>query len=114
MVRIKGGNTTRKRHKKILKQTKGYRGLRNRIFTQAKNAWMKAGLHAYVGRKLKKRDFRSLWIARISAALKQMGYRYSSFIFQLESKDVLLNRKVVADLAAVHPKAFEALVKEVM
>lgn len=114
MVRVKGGFTTRRRHKKILKQTKGYRGLRNRLFRQAKNAWMKAGLHAYVGRKLKKRDFRKLWISRISAALKSTGHKYSRFIFNLEANDVILNRKMLADLAAQHPQAFDAVVKTVM
>ncbi|PIQ78069.1 50S ribosomal protein L20 [Candidatus Peregrinibacteria bacterium CG11_big_fil_rev_8_21_14_0_20_41_10] len=114
MVRVTSGVTARQRHKKILKATKGYRGLRNKLFRQAKNAWMKAGMHAYVGRKNKKRDFRRLWIVRINAALKQLGLSYSRFIHQQELNDVLINRKILADLAAQHPKAFEAVTKQVM
>lgn len=114
MVRVKHGVTTRKRHNKILKETKGYRGLRNKLFRLAKNAWMKAGLHSYVGRKNKKRDFRRLWIARISAALKPLGFKYSRFVFQLEANHVLLNRKVLADVAAQHPGVFTAIASDVM
>ncbi len=114
MVRIKRGVTTRRRHKKILSATKGFRGLRNKLFRLAKNAWMKAGQHAYVGRKIKKRDFRTLWIARMNAALKPMGYNYSQFIFKMESNDVILNRKVLADLAAQHPTVFKKVVETVM
>lgn len=112
MVRVKRGVTARKRHKKILSATKGYRGLRSKLFRAAKNAWMKAGLHAYTGRRLKKRDFRRLWISRITAALKPLGVKYSRFIYNLEANDVLLNRKMLADLAVSHPKAFEAVVKK--
>lgn len=113
MVRVKGGFTTRRRHNKILKKTKGYKGLRSRIFVQAKNAWMKAGLHAYRNRRLKKRDYRSLWITRISAALKMIGLNYSRFINNLETNDVLLNRKVLADLAASHPQVFNQIADKV-
>ena len=114
MVRVKRGVASRRRHKKIIKLTKGFRGMRSKLFRAAKNAWMKAGLHAYKGRKLKKRDFRTLWISRISAGLKEQGYNYSRFVFNLEANDVLLNRKVLADLAASHPSAFKEVVKKVM
>lgn len=114
MTRVKGGFTTRRRHKKILKKTKGYRGLRSKIFTQANQAWMKAGLHAYKSRKQKKRDFRALWIARISSGLKLIdkNNRYSKFIADLNKADIALNRKVLADLALHHPEAFAGVVKE--
>lgn len=115
MTRVKRGVTARKRHKKILKATKGFRGLRSKLFRQAKQAWMKAGTHAYTGRKLKKRQYRQLWIARITAGLKQLDAKnlYSRFIRNADDKRVKLNRKMLADLAINHPKAFEAVVKEV-
>ena len=116
MTRVKTGVVRRRRHKKILSKTKGYRGLRSKIFTQANQAWMKAGLHAYVGRKKKKRDYRALWITRISAALKMISkeYKYSRFINALSKKEVKLNRKVLSDLALNHEATFQAVVKEVM
>lgn len=115
MTRVKRGVATRKRHKKILKATKGYRGQNSSLFRLAKQAWMKAGLHAYKGRKLKKREYRQLWIARITAALKAIDPKnlYSRFVNNAASKNVQVNRKVLADLAVNHPKAFEAVVKEV-
>ena len=116
MTRVKRGVTTRARHKRRLKQTKGYRGLRSRIYTQANLAWMKAGLHAYEGRKNKKRDFRALWISRISAALKQLNPKnqYSRFIAGLKANKVELDRKVLADMALNHPDAFKAVVDKVL
>jgi large subunit ribosomal protein L20 len=116
MTRVKRGVTTRARHKRRLKQTKGFRGLRSRIYKQANLAWMKAGLHAYEGRKNKKRDFRSLWISRISAALKQLNAKnqYSRFIAALKANKIELDRKVMADMALNHPEAFKALVTKVM
>jgi len=115
MTRVKRGVVTRKRHRKVLKATKGYRGLRNRLYRQAHQAWMKAGLHAYVGRKLKKREFRTLWIARINAGLKLIDPKnlYSRFVRNADDKQVTLNRKVLADLALNHPKAFASVVKEI-
>ena len=114
MTRVKTGVVRRRRHKKILSKTKGYRGLRSKIFKQANQAWMKAGLHAYVGRKQKKRDYRQLWIARISAALKLNGtMNYSKFIRSLADNKITLNRKVLADLALNHPQAFDAVIKKV-
>lgn len=116
MTRVKGGFTTRRRHKKILKQTKGYRGLRSKVYNQAIQAWMKAGQNAYKGRKLKKRDFRSLWISRISAGLKQIdsSFNYSRFINGLKKEGVTVNRKILADLALHHNVAFEKVAKEVL
>jgi large subunit ribosomal protein L20 len=116
MTRVKTGVVRRRRHKKILAKTKGYRGLRSKIFKQANQAWMKAGLHAYIGRKRKKRDYRALWISRISAALKLLNkeFKYSRFINALSKKQVKLNRKVLADLALNHEATFEKVVKEVM
>lgn len=116
MTRVKGGFTTRRRHKKILKETKGYRGLRSKVYSQAIQAWMKAGLHAYEGRKVKKRDFRTLWISRISAGLKQIDakFTYSKFINKLGTEGIELNRKVLADLALNHNSAFEKLAKDVL
>lgn len=116
MTRVKRGVTTRARHKRRLKQTKGYRGLRSKIYKQANLAWMKAGLHAYEGRKNKKRDFRALWISRISAALKLISPKnqYSRFIAGLKTNKVELDRKILADMALNHPETFKAVVNKVM
>ena len=116
MTRVKTGTTRRQRHKKRLSQTKGYRGLRSKIFTQANIAWMKAGLNAYRGRRLKKREYRALWISRISAGLKQINsqFKYSRMIHAMSEKKIGLNRKMIADMALNHPEAFKKLVAEVM
>src|SRR3989338_6107329 len=107
-MRIKGGVMTKKRHKKILKQAKGYRDKRHNVYSLAKRAVMMAGKNAYVGRKMKKREFRRLWIARLNAALKLQGVSYNRFIFKLTRKRVGLNRKMLSELAIREPKAFEA------
>ncbi len=104
---------SRKRRKKILKQAKGYFGARKNVYTVAKNAVEKAMQYAYVGRKLKKRQFRRLWITRINAAARMHGMTYSTLMHALKENNVALNRKSLADLALHHPKAFEALVKKV-
>jgi large subunit ribosomal protein L20 len=116
MTRVKRGVTTRARHKRRIKQTKGYRGLRSRIYTQANLAWMKAGLHAYEGRKNKKRDFRALWISRISAALKALNPKnqYSRFIPGLKANNIQLDRKMLADMALNHPDVFKAVVDKAL
>ncbi len=114
MTRVKRGVTAHRRHQEMVKAAKGYRGLRSRNFRAAKNAVMKAGTNAYTHRRLKKRDFRGLWIVRINAACKELGVKYSRFIAAMTIKGITLNRKVLADLAATEPKAFEAVVKEVM
>tara|TARA_B110000503_G_C7130381_1_gene406567 strand:- start:1484 stop:1828 length:345 start_codon:yes stop_codon:yes gene_type:complete len=101
------------RRKKVLKQAKGYFGRRKNVHTVAKNAVEKAGVYAYTGRKLKKRNFRGLWIQRINAATRLHDMSYSEFIGKLAKKDIQLNRKVLADLAMNDAKAFEAIVKAV-
>lgn len=113
MVRVKGGTTTRRRHNKVLKAAKGYRGLRNRLFRQAKNAVAKAGMHAYTHRRTKKREFRRLWIARINAAVRAQGMNYSTFMCKLADNKIALDRKVLAEMAANNPATFKALVDKV-
>lgn len=102
---------TKKRHKKILKQAKGYRDKRHNVWNLARRAVMMAGKNAYIGRKLKKRDFRNLWISRLNAALKHYGIQYSRFIYALSRKRVGLNRKMLSELAIREPKVFEEVVK---
>lgn len=109
MARIKGATMTRKRRKKVLKLAKGYWGGKSRLFRTANEAVMKSLAYAYVGRKNKKRDFRSLWITRISAGCKMNGINYSRFIYGLKKSGVSLNRKMLADLAVNDEKAFAAL-----
>lgn len=111
MVRVKRGLMTKKRHKKILKATKGYRMLNSKVFSRAKNAWMKAGLNAYIWRKRKKRDFRRLWNVRINIASRENGLSYSKLISGLYNKKVKLNRKVLSNLAISNPKVFANVVK---
>lgn len=111
MTRIKRGVTTRKRHKRLLKETKGYRGQRSRIFKQAKTAWMKAGEHAYRDRKNKKRFFRGLWITRLSAACRAAGFTYSRLIEGLSKKAILIDRKILAQLAVSEPEAFAKIIE---
>jgi len=110
MARVKRGLMTKKRHKKILKATKGYRMLNSKVFSRAKNAWMKAGLNAYIGRKQKKREFRKLWTIRINTAARLNGTTYSKLINALYLKRVALNRKVLSNLAITNPKIFENIV----
>ena len=113
MTRVKRGVTTRRRHKKMLKAAKGFRGLRSTIFTQAKNAMMKAGQRAYTSRKLRKRDFRSLWITRINAACRPLGVTYSRLIAGMTKKNILLNRKMLSELAINQPEVFTKVVEVV-
>jgi len=110
-MRVKGGTTTHARHKKILKSTKGYRGRQNSTFRVAKQANMKAGKHAYIGRKLKKRTYRALWIQRLNAAVRSFGITYSRFIDGLTKSKVAINRKNLSDLAINAPKVFEKIVE---
>ena len=111
MARVKGALATRKRRKKILKLAKGYFGAKSKLFKTAKEAVMKSGNYAYIGRKLKKRDFRRLWITRISAACKMNDINYSSFINGLNKAGVQINRKMLADLAVNDAAGFTTLVK---
>ena len=112
MARVKGAMMTRKRRKKVLKLAKGYFGGKSRLFRTAKQAVMKSGQYAYVGRKQKKRDFRRLWITRISAACKMNGMNYSTFINGLKKAEIDLNRKMLAELAVADPAAFTALTEK--
>lgn len=109
MARVKRGVTARKRHKKILKQAKGYYGARSRVFRVAKQAVIKAGQYAYRDRRTKRRLFRSLWIVRINAGARIHGLTYSTFMNGLKKADIIIDRKVLADLAIFDAPAFAAL-----
>ena len=109
MPRVKGGTTTRARHKKILKLARGYRGSKHRIFKTANAQVMKSLMYAYRDRRQKKRDFRKLWIARINAAARLNGLSYSKLIHGLKVAGVEVNRKMLADLAVNDSKAFAEL-----
>tara|TARA_B110000263_G_C15283246_1_gene499434 strand:+ start:1504 stop:1848 length:345 start_codon:yes stop_codon:yes gene_type:complete len=113
MPRSLNSVASRARRKKILKQAKGFFGRRKNVWTVAKNAIDKAMLYAYRDRKVKKRNFRSLWINRINAGTRIHGLSYSVFIGKLKSHNILLNRKVLADLAMNNPNAFKAIVEKV-
>ena len=113
MTRVKRAVMTKKRHKKIIKATKGYRMLNSRVFSRAKNAWMKAGLNSYIGRKQKKRNFRRLWTTRINNAARVNGMSYSKFIHALYLNKITLNRKVLSNMAMSHPEVFKNVVKKV-
>ena len=104
---------SRTRRKKIMKQTKGYFGARKNVWTVAKNAYEKGLTYAYRDRKAKKRTFRGLWIQRINAGVREHGMSYSEFMGKIHAKNISLNRKVLADLAMNHPKAFAEIVKKV-
>jgi len=110
-VRVKGGTVTRRRHKKLLKQTKGFFGTRHKLFRRANEAWMKSMAYAYRDRRNKKRDLRRLWIIRINAAARQHGTTYSRLIHSLKEADIVLDRKVLADLAVNEPQAFASVVE---
>ncbi len=113
MSRVKRGVTAHRRHRKTVKAAKGFRGLRSTNFRQAKNALMKAGLHSYTHRRTKKRTFRALWIARINAACRPLGITYSRLIEGMTKKDIRINRKMLAELAANSPDVFGKIVEEV-
>lgn len=110
-MRVKGGTVTRRRHKKILKQTKGFFGTRHKLFRRANEAWMKSMAYAYRDRRNKKRDIRRLWIIRINAAARTNGTTYSRLINNLKKADVTIDRKMLADLAVNNPEAFSAIVE---
>ena len=109
MARIKGAMMTRKRRKKTLKLAKGYWGSKSKHFKMAKEQVMKSGNYAFVGRKQKKRDFRSLWITRINAACRAEGVNYSTFMNGLKKSGIELNRKMLSEMAIHDPKSFSAL-----
>ncbi len=110
MARVKGGPVTRRRHKKILKLARGYRGAKSKLFRVANQQVMKSLYYAYVHRRLRKRDFRKLWIARINAAARLNGLSYSKFINGLKQAGVVMNRKMLAELAVNDKAAFTKLV----
>lgn len=112
MARIKGAMMTRKRRKKVLKLAKGYFGAKSSHFKMAKQAVMKSGQYAFIGRKQKKRNFRSLWITRISAACRMNGINYSAFMNGLKKANVTLNRKMLSEIAINDAAAFTALVEK--
>ncbi|SDF98469.1 MULTISPECIES: 50S ribosomal protein L20 [Halomonadaceae] len=112
MTRVKRGVVARRRHKKIMKQAKGYYGARSRVFRVAKQAVIKAGQYAYRDRRVRKRQFRALWIARINAAARNNGLSYSRFIAGLKKAGIEIDRKVLADLAVHEKAAFAAIVEK--
>jgi large subunit ribosomal protein L20 len=112
-MRVKRGIVRHRRHKKMRKLTKGFQGLRRTTFKKAKEAMIKSGQHAYMDRRKKKRVFRSLWIVRLNAAVREAGGKYSTFIDGLKKHNIGLDRKVLSELAIHEPKAFAELVKTV-
>lgn len=112
MARVKGALMTRKRRKKVLKLAKGYYGSKSKHFKMAKQAVMKSGNYAFAGRKQKKRDFRRLWITRISAACHMNDMNYSTFMNGIKKAGILLNRKMISEIAIADPAAFTALVEK--
>jgi len=112
MARIKGATMTRKRRKKVLKLAKGYYGSKSKLFKTAKQAVMKSGNYAYIGRRQKKRNFRSLWITRISAGCRMNGINYSTFMNGLKKAGITLNRKMLSEIAIHDEAAFASLVEK--
>lgn len=112
MARVKGAMMTRKRRNKILRLAKGYWGSKSKHFKMANQAVMKSLTYAYVGRKLKKRDYRRLWIARINAGCKANGMNYSRFMYGLKKLNITMNRKVLSEMAIHEPEAFTALCEQ--
>ena len=112
MARVKGAMMTRKRRKKVLKLAKGYWGAKSKHFKMAKQAVMKSGNYAYIGRKQRKRDFRRLWITRISAGCKANGINYSTFMNGLKKAGITLNRKMLSEIAIADAAGFTALVEK--
>ena len=111
MAHVKGAMMTRKRRKKSLKLAKGYFGAKSKLFRTAKEAVMKSGQYAYIGRKQKKRDFRRLWITRISAACKMNDINYSTFMNGLKKAGIEMNRKMLSEIAVADPAAFTSMVE---
>ena len=111
MTRVKTGVVRRKRHKKILKATKGYKLTRSKLFKRAHEAYIRAGEHAFAGRKIRKREMRKLWIQRVNAALTPLDISYSKFVNLLTKKNIQLNRKMLSEIAIKDPKTFGHIVK---
>lgn len=112
MARVKGALNTRKKHKKVLKLAKGFRGGESRLYRTANQAVMRSMQNAYIGRKRRKRDFRRLWIARISAACKMNGMNYSTFMNGLKKSGIEMNRKMLSEIAIADPTAFTTLTEK--
>ena len=112
-MRVKRGIVRHRRHKKVRKLTKGYQGLGHSTFVKSKERMIKAGQHAFMDRRKKKRNFRSLWIVRLNAAVRDAGGKYSVFIDQLKKKNIALDRKVLSELAINEPEVFKKLLEQV-
>jgi len=112
-MRVKTGTTRRKRHKKVLKRTNGFRMTKGRLYKVSKEADLHAGQYAFMGRKLRKRDLRRLWITRINAALAPYEISYSQFINRLKNAKIELNRKILADLAVTQSEVFKSIINQV-
>ena len=112
MTRVKSGTTTRRRHKKILKLAKGYRMARSKQYKSANEAVLHAGAYSYMGRKLRKRNFRRLWITRMNAALRELDMNYSTFIKQAKDANIEIDRKILAYFASEEPEIFEKIVEK--
>lgn len=113
MARVKRGVTSHQKHKKVLSLTKGHIGGRSKLIRQAKSSLLHAGQYAFAGRKLRKRDMRALWITQLGIAVKNEGLNYSKFILGLRSKNIKLNRKVLADLAVNNQDDFKKIVAQI-
>mgnify|MGYP001160814043 FL=1 len=113
MARVKRGVVAHARHKKVLKLAKGYKGARSKVYRVAKQAVIKAGQYAYIGRKQRKRQFRSLWITKINAAARLNNMSYSQFMNQLKKADISINRKMLAELAMNNAESFTAIVNSI-
>ena len=113
MARVKRGVVAHAKHKKILKLAKGYKGARSKVYRVAKQAVIKAGQYAYIGRKQRKRQFRSLWITKINAAARLNNMSYSQFMNQLKKADININRKMLEDLAMNNAESFSAIVNSI-
>lgn len=113
MARVKRGITSHRKHKKVLKLTKGHRAGRSKLIKEAKSSLLHAGAYAFAGRKIRKRDMRALWITQLGIAVKNEGLSYSKFISELKTKNINLDRKILADLAVKNPDDFKKIVAEV-
>jgi large subunit ribosomal protein L20 len=112
-MRVKGGPTRRRAHKKVLKRTKGFRMTKNRLYKVAREADLHAGQYAFMGRKKRKRDLRRLWIVRLNAAVREGGLTYSKFITGLKKAKIEIDRKILADLASTQPEIFRKILETV-
>ncbi len=113
MARVKRGVVAHRKHKKVLKLTKGHKGGRSKLIREAKSSLLHAGEYAFAGRKLRKRDMRRLWIVQLGNAVRAEGLSYSKFIAGMKKKNINLDRKILADLAVNHPQEFKKIVSEV-